>query len=309
MINNNNNIGTYTGRFAPSPTGALHFGSLVTAVASYFQAKRHNGQWLVRIEDIDKNRVQKNAGSSILKTLEAHHLHWDGEIVYQSNRIDYYLHAIEKLHKLKRLYRCQCSRKTIQQHLKNQCISNNIETNVYPGTCRLKNHPAFQPHSLRLLVKNHEIQFNDTIQGLQKININCLGDFVIQQRDGTISYQLAVAIDDAFQNITEVVRGFDLIDSSPRQILILRLLSSPIPQYCHIPIVCHKDGTKLSKQTGALALDNDKASQQLWQALSYLNQQPPKTLKTANIQQLHTWALQNWNISNISNKHNSLLYL
>jgi len=299
----------YIGRFAPSPTGPLHFGSLVTAVASYFQAKQKNGHWLVRIEDVDKQRTQKGASDLILKTLEAHHLYWDHDIVFQSTRQDYYYQEIKKLHKLEILYRCQCSRKTIQQDIKQfRYLNTKNNATIYPGTCRYKNHPKEQPHTLRVLVPNRTIHFYDTVQKNQSHKFNSDGDFIIQRTDGSVSYQLAVAIDDAAQKITEVVRGVDLIDSTSKQILLLTLLDYPIPEYCHLPIVCNKDGSKLSKQTGANALDNTKASSQLWLALSYLKQQPPDMLKNANIQELHSWALQNWDMSKISRKHNSLIY-
>ena len=298
--------GKYIGRFAPSPTGPLHFGSLVTAVASYFQAKHNNGKWLVRIEDIDKEREQIGATSLILKTLEAHHLFWDGEVIYQSSRKDYYNHAIEKLHKLNKLYRCQCSRKSIQQNLIKHGYTN---TNVYPGTCRNLNILEEQPHSLRLLVGNQTISFTDTIQGSFVENIQQHGDFVLQKMDGSVTYQLAVAIDDALLNISEVVRGVDLLNSCPKQIIILKFLDCPIPQYCHLPIVCHQDGTKLSKQTGSSPIENTRTTLQLWKALSYLSQCPPPELQKSNIQELHNWATQNWDITKISNKHNSLIYI
>ncbi|MFV1983911.1 MAG: tRNA glutamyl-Q(34) synthetase GluQRS [Thiohalomonadales bacterium] len=299
----------YIGRFAPSPTGPLHFGSLVTAVASFFQAKHNNGKWLVRIEDIDKKREQKGASDSILKTLDSFQLYWDDDVIYQSSRLDYYFDAIEKLHKLNRLYRCTCSRKTIQLYIEKQGFSGNKPVSVvYPGICRNKKHSKEQPHSLRLLVHNQTIHFNDIIQGRQIENIQQVGDFVIQQMDGTVTYQLAVAIDDAKQNMTEVVRGIDLISSCFRQILILKLLNYPIPQYCHLPIVCHKDGSKLSKQTGASAINNTKTTPQLWKALSYLSQSPPLELQNSNIQELHSWAKQNWDITKISNTQNALYY-
>lgn len=300
----------YIGRFAPSPTGPLHFGSLVTAVASYFQARKNNGQWLVRIEDIDKKRELKGATDSILKTLEAYQLYWDGEVSYQSSRLEHYFHAIEKLHKLNKLYCCQCSRKTIQHYIeKHQHSNNKLKPTVYPGICRNKNYPIEQPHSLRLLVDDQTISFSDTLQGNQTQNLSLVGDFVVQQMDGNITYQLAVAIDDALQNITEVVRGVDLFDSCSKQILILTLLDYPFPQYCHLPLVCHKDGSKLSKQTGAAAIDDIKTTPQLWKALSFLSQNPPAELTNVKIQELHSWAKQNWDIKKILNTHNPLFYL
>ncbi len=295
---------SYIGRFAPSPTGALHFGSLVTATASYFQAKSNSGKWLVRIEDIDTEREQQGATQLILNALEAHHFFWDDAVIYQSNRQNYYQDAINKLKKLNLIYRCQCSRKSIQQYLEH----NNLMSQTYPGICRHKNIPDNQSHTLRLLAHDKEITFIDTIQGKQVTQTSHHGDFILQKSDGSVTYQLAVAIDDAQQNISEVVRGFDLIDSSPKQILIQSLLNYPIPKYCHLPIICHSDGTKLSKHTGAKPLENHLASAQLWKALSYLNQIPPIELKNANIQELHHWAEQNWNISKISNKHNILIY-
>ncbi|VAW95295.1 Glutamyl-Q tRNA(Asp) synthetase [hydrothermal vent metagenome] len=300
---------SYTGRFAPSPTGPLHFGSLVTATASYFQAKSKKGKWLVRIEDIDKEREQQGASTLILNALEAHHFFWDDDIVYQSNRQEYYQDAIQKLNKLNITYRCQCSRKSIQQYLEKHKLHNsNSALTIYPGICRNKNIHIKQSHTLRLLVHDQEITFTDTIQGKQVSHTKYHGDFILQKRDGSVTYQLAVAIDDVQQNITEVVRGFDLIDSSSKQILIQSLLNHPIPKYCHLPIIGTNDGTKLSKHNGAKPLENHLASSQLWKALSYLKQYPPLELKSANIQELHNWATQNWDINRISNKHNFLIY-
>ncbi|MFV2059645.1 MAG: tRNA glutamyl-Q(34) synthetase GluQRS [Gammaproteobacteria bacterium] len=294
----------YIGRFAPSPTGPLHFGSLVTAIASYFQAKSQNGKWLVRMEDIDKDREQHGAASLILKTLEAHHLFWDDTVIYQSTRQHYYEHAITKLDNLKKLYRCQCSRKTIRESI----VKYGYTENVYPGTCRKLALSAQQPHSLRILVGKQTIKFNDTIQGMVTEEIQRQGDFVIRKVDGSVTYQLAVAIDDALQNITEVVRGVDLLDSCARQILIMKLLNYPVPQYSHIPVLCHPDGSKLSKQTGAMAIENSGAASHLWQALTYLNQNPPSALQNATIEELHSWAIQNWSINKISSKCNNLFY-
>jgi len=296
----------YIGRFAPSPTGPLHFGSLVTAIASYFQAKSNNGKWLVRIEDIDKERQQQGASSLILKTLEAHQLLWDDQITYQSERQDYYDTAITKLNKLKKLYRCQCSRKTVKQNIAKYGYTDDT---AYPGTCRNKTIPQRQAHSLRLQVDNHTINFTDTIQGKLSENLQQQGDFVIQKMDGSVTYQLAVAIDDVLQNITEVVRGVDLIDSSPRQIFIMKLLDYPIPRYGHIPVICNQDGSKLSKQTGAAAVDDSKAAYQIWNALCYLGQRPPAELQKATIQELHIWASHHWNLKNIPIKHNHLFYM
>jgi len=303
-------INKYIGRFAPSPTGPLHFGSLVTAVASYFQAKHNNGKWLVRIEDIDKEREQKGANNLILKTLEAYHLFWDDAVTYQSTRKDYYLSAINKLQELNKLYRCQCSRKTIRLNIKStENINNKQKLLIYPGTCRYKKHPIEQPHSLRLVVPERTISFSDTIQGNQSYKTIDVGDFVLQRIDGSISYHHAVALDDAKQNITEVVRGVDLIDSCSKQIIILTLLGYPIPQYCHLPLICNKDGTKLSKQTRAAPLNYTKNTSQFLKALCYLNQDPPTELIKADIEDLHDWTIQNWNIAKISNKLNHLIYM
>jgi len=302
-------LNNYIGRFAPSPTGPLHCGSLVTAVASYFQAKFNHGQWLVRIEDIDNQRKQKGASELILKTLEAHHLHWDSDVSYQSSNLESYYQAITQLQALNKVYRCQCSRKTIQHNIESQTHSiDKAQASIYPGTCRDMNHPIDQPHSLRLLGSKQVIDFKDILQGDQFMNIEQQDDFVIQKLDGNVTYQLAVAIDDAQQNITEVVRGVDLMNSTPKQIWIMSLLDYQAPQYCHLPLVCNRNGQKLSKHTGAASLDNTKAASQLWYALSFLNQAPPDELQNTSIQELHNWAIQNWAISKIRNKHNSLFY-
>jgi glutamyl-Q tRNA(Asp) synthetase len=229
----------YRGRFAPSPTGPLHFGSLVAAVASYVDARAHDGAWLVRMEDVDTPRCVPGADKSILETLRAFGLNWDEEVVYQSQRTDAYQNALEELKRSGNAYPCSCSRK-------------DTGAGPYPGTCRSGPTASGKPISWRVRYDGPE------------------GDFVIQRSDGLFSYQLAVVVDDAAQGITHVVRGADLLDSTPWQMHLQRLLGYPVPHYRHIPVVTNSAGEKLSKQTKAHPLDVHSAPHLIREALTFL---------------------------------------
>jgi glutamyl-Q tRNA(Asp) synthetase len=285
------------GRFAPSPTGPLHFGSLLAALASYLEAKKSQGKWLVRMEDLDKPREMKGAAEDILRTLEAYGLYWDGEIVYQSKRNDLYQSALNQLNVDKRTYACICSRKEIQDSAINSQIG--IEGIIYPGTCREK-HITKTPHAIRVKTLDQNISFEDMIQGHITQNLaKQIGDFVIKRADGLFAYQLSVVVDDYLQGITHIVRGADLLDSSTRQIYLQDLLGYQHIQYAHIPAALNQQGEKLSKQTLAQAILAKDASKNLYQALCFLGQRPPADLSAEKTEQILNWAMDNWNINKV----------
>lgn len=259
----------YIGRFAPSPTGPLHFGSLVCALASYLDAKRHGGKWLLRIEDIDPPREQPGAADSIKRTLEAHGLFWDGEVRYQSQRSEAYWDCLNQLKKLDLLYPCNCTRARLAP-LNGQ----------YDGHCRRHPPGAGEACALRLKVTDlppefghirNTIEFVDRVQGIQKEDIaQVSGDFVIHRKDGFFAYQLAVVVDDIDQGITDVVRGDDLLDTTARQIFLYQILGKQPPTYAHIPVVKDEHGNKLSKQNHAPAVNDSTAEKNLLAALDTL---------------------------------------
>lgn len=281
----------YIGRFAPSPTGSLHFGSLVAATGSYLDARAHQGHWLVRIEDLDPPREQAGAATHILKMLETYGFVWDGEVLYQSQRHHLYESALEKLKTQHLAYPCTCSRKEI---LDSALLG--IEGTVYPGTCR---HGLSQPtrpqQAWRLKTTSNATSFTDAIQGALSQHLEQdIGDFVLKRADGLYAYQLAVVVDDAEQHVTHIVRGADLLTSAPRQIYLQQLLGLPTPEYAHLPIAINQQGEKLSKQTLAVPLDDTNPVAELWSALDFLGQHPPIALKTASLPTLWDWAHQHW---------------
>jgi glutamyl-Q tRNA(Asp) synthetase len=285
---------TYRGRFAPSPTGPLHFGSLVAAVGSYLEARKHGGQWLVRMEDLDPPREMPGAADSILKTLEAYGFEWDGPVLYQSARHDAYEAALERLRRDSLLYPCSCTRKEIADS-----ALRGIEGPVYPGTCR--NGPHGKPaRAWRVRTGMSETAFDDALQGYQaQVLERDIGDFVLKRADGLYAYQLAVVVDDADQGVTHVVRGADLLDSTPRQIWLQHLLGLPTPAYTHLPIAANAAGEKLSKQTLANPLDLAQPTNALWQALAFLGQRPAEELAAAGLAELWKWSMIQWNIQNV----------
>ena len=258
----------YRGRFAPSPTGPLHFGSLAAAVASWLDARAAGGQWLVRIEDVDRPRTVAGADTQILRTLEALGLHWDGEVAYQSRHLDRYDDALERLRASGHVYRCRCSRREIADS-----AVQGIEGAIYPGTCRQRQVPAGEPAAERLIAPDDTIQFEDRVQGsiAQKVARE-IGDFVLRRRDGLHAYQLAVVVDDADTGITDIVRGADLLWSTPRQIALQRLLGFATPRYLHIPVAADRAGEKLSKQTHAPPIDARNGAEELRRVLGFLGQ-------------------------------------
>jgi glutamyl-Q tRNA(Asp) synthetase len=286
----------YRGRFAPSPTGPLHFGSLVAAVGSYLDAKYHHGKWLVRIEDVDSQREVPGAASGILYMLERLGMEWDEEVVYQSQRSEAYFEALNILCKQGLIYPCTCSRKEISDS-----SIMGLNGRIYPGTC-LKNPASVKKiQALRIQTNNDLIQFKDILNGTfsQRLKTD-VGDFVLRRADGIYAYQLAVVVDDAAQHITHVVRGADLLESTPRQIFLQRLLDYPIPQYLHLPVVMDAKGEKLSKQTNAMPVNSLDTLTQLVDALHFLGQKPPVEILEGDVVSFWQWAQQNWRVNLIA---------
>jgi glutamyl-Q tRNA(Asp) synthetase len=280
----------YIGRFAPSPSGPLHFGSLLAAVGSYLQARAANGAWLIRIEDLDTPRVIPGAADAIIATLAALGFEWHGAIEYQSRRLDQYAAAIAQLQMDGHLYACSCSRAQIAAAL--QPVE---EEPRYPGTCRHRHEPHGAPTALRFIAPSKSINFVDCIQGPQTQDVAATsGDFVVQRRDGIYAYHLAVVVDDAAQGITEIVRGADLLTSTPRHSLLQQALCVRTPSYAHLPVALDSEGRKLSKSAQSLAIETRNAGPLLWQALQSLRQTPPVALYNAPLSELWTWAIAHW---------------
>ena len=280
----------YRGRFAPSPTGPLHFGSLVAAIGSYLDAKYRQGKWLVRIEDLDTPRTVEGAADEILSTLEAYGLNWDEYIVYQSSRTAAYEQAFQHLKEAGAVYPCCCTRKEIAD----SALQYGGEL-VYPGTCRSGVLVGRAGRAWRVRTEDAAIEFADALQGRITQNLESeVGDFVVLRADGLFAYQLAVVVDDAFQDITHVVRGADLLYSTPRQIYLQRLLGLSTPAYMHLPVAINAQGEKLSKQTLAKPVEKHNAASTLFDALLFLRQQPPAELRCNTIEQILAWAVANW---------------
>jgi glutamyl-Q tRNA(Asp) synthetase len=285
----------YRGRFAPSPTGPLHFGSLVAAVGSFLDARAQSGAWLLRIEDLDQPREAPGAAATILRTLEAFGLYWDEETVYQNQRIDLYRQALEKLDAAGNTYPCACSRRDIQQ-----LSVAGAKPHVYPGTCRNGLPAGRRARSIRLHTPDVSIHFNDRLHGAvsERLAESC-GDFVLQRADGLFAYQLAVVVDDALQGISDVVRGADLLESTARQILLQRLLGLATPRYLHLPVAANQRGEKLSKQTRAPAVGTDRPVETLGRVVRFLGQTPPGELDYATLDEFWQWAIANWDATRL----------
>ncbi|HET7097158.1 MAG TPA: tRNA glutamyl-Q(34) synthetase GluQRS [Casimicrobiaceae bacterium] len=283
----------YRGRFAPSPTGPLHFGSLVAALASYCDARAAGGEWLLRIEDVDAPRTHPRAEKAILATLERYGFEWDGDVVRQSQRIALYEAALGRLRADGHAYECACTRREMDT----APLAASGER-VYPGTCRNgipENRIARAQRAARVRVGTARIEFRDRLQGTQAQELaRDVGDFVVRRADGLYAYQLAVVVDDALQRITHVVRGADLLASTPRQIHLQRLLGLPELSYLHVPIVINASGQKLSKQTRAAGLADD-APPALVAAWRFLDQPLPEERWTpGSVAQFWSWASSAW---------------
>lgn len=281
------------GRFAPSPTGPLHFGSLVAAVASYCDAKKQGGQWLLRIEDIDSTRCSNHAANEIIQSLIRYGFEWDGEVVYQSQRSEFYQHALDQLIERNWAYPCTCSRKEIAD---SGSISG-IEGTIYPGTCQHQPLKSNTPTAWRVKTTHETIAFHDAIQGKISHHLATdIGDFILKRADGLFSYQLAVVVDDALQHVTHVVRGADLLNSTTRQIYLQQHLAYPTPMYAHIPLATHPDGQKLSKQNLAQALPEDNITETLLSACEFLQQPIPKHRNGLTLKSLWDWIITHWEL-------------
>ncbi|MDO8990351.1 MAG: tRNA glutamyl-Q(34) synthetase GluQRS [Sideroxyarcus sp.] len=281
---------TYRGRFAPSPTGPLHFGSLIAAVGSYLDAKHHRGTWLVRMEDLDTPRCVPGATEDILRTLEAFGLHSDEPVIYQSRRTAAYEAALLKLQTNGAVYPCCCTRKEIADS-----ALHGIEGPVYPGTCRDGIPAGREGRAWRVRTDNKTIEFGDALQGRITQHLETeIGDFVVKRADDLFAYQLAVVVDDAFQGITHIVRGADLLASTARQIHLQRLLNFPTPAYMHLPVAVNEAGEKLSKQTLAAPVDAAHPARTLMHVLDFLQQRPPAELANYDTKAVLDWAVANW---------------
>jgi len=274
----------YRGRFAPSPTGLLHIGSLLTAIASYLDARSNDGIWLVRIDDIDPPRELAGASDAILQALEAHGLHWDESVLYQSTQSASYQGLLDQLVQHKMAYPCSCSRK-----------QSRTQHNLYSGHCRNRSLPGNETDAIRVQIENSSIDFEDQIQGHCQFRLDIdIDDFVVKRRDGYFSYQLAATADDLRQNITHVVRGSDLLDSSARQIYLMGKLGHQTPQYAHIPVLINSNQQKLSKQNLAPALDDQQAVANILYCLRKLEQPVPSMPDSAQPAELLQWAAKHW---------------
>ena len=271
------------GRFAPSPTGPLHIGSLYTALASFLDANAEGVAWRLRFDDLDEPRNQPGAESRILRSLETHGLRWDGAVERQSERLDLYQAALEALRRKDRIFHCTCSRKAL------------AGSPIYPGHCRERIAPL--PNAaIRVRVDQAALEFNDLVQGPQRTRLDLtVGDFIIKRRDGPFAYQLAAAVDDGDPSIVRVLRGRDLLATTPRQLHVMALLGLPAPTYAHIPVLLNRVGEKWSKQTGAPAIDDQTPRANIRNCLTLLGLQPPDL----DLQPMVEWAKSHWRLSRI----------
>lgn len=275
----------YRGRFAPSPSGPLHFGSLVAAVGSYLDAKANKGAWLVRIEDIDTTRVVKDAATNILTTLEAYGLYWDEQVSYQTKRHAYYHDVISSLTTQQQLYGCECSRKQIK-----------LAGGIYQGQCSAKALDLNQ-HAIRIKQQYPTDHYHDLIQGTVAVD-NALAheDYIIKRSDGLFAYQLVVVLDDIEQKISRIVRGADLLEPTARQISLFKQLHSTVPEYAHLPLAVASPGFKLSKQNYAPPISIKNPAPALFAALQFLGLKPSAEISQLNVEQILSWAIENYQL-------------
>jgi glutamyl-Q tRNA(Asp) synthetase len=279
--------GSYVGRFAPTPSGDLHLGSLYAAAASFLDARAHGGRWLLRMEDLDRPREAAGSAASILRTLEAFGFEWDGEIVRQRDRTELYADALQALQDRNLTFECSCSRLQLEDESR------------YPGTCRARP-SASVPTATRLRVEPGSILFSDRIQGTYRQDVaGAVGDVILRRRDHIFAYLLAVVVDDAAQGVTHVVRGADLLDNTPRQIYLQRLLGLPLPAYAHVPVLTEPDDTKLAKSRRSVRLDGTAALPQLEAVFSMLGLAPPDSLAAAGLAGAWTWATGQWDVKKV----------
>ena len=283
---------SYIGRFAPTPSGHLHFGSLVAALASYLDARSAGGRWLLRMEDLDPPREMPGAQAAIIEALHRYGFEWDGEWIRQSDRHDAYAHVVERLFSQGLAYACTCSRKKLEGY-----------NGVYPGFCRNAGH-SMENAAIRVRVPELEYAFQDRVQGEYRQHLGRdVGDFIIRRRDGLYAYQLAVVLDDAAQGVTDIVRGADLLDSTPRQLYLQELLGLSQPRYLHVPLIVQPDGHKLGKSYRSPALTPEHATPLLLRALRTLGQPTDDRLEHASPRQVLDWAIAHWDAALIPRTH------
>ncbi len=283
----------YVGRYAPSPTGPLHFGSLVAAVGSYLDARAAGGRWLLRIDDLDRPRTEPGTADAILRTLERCGFEWDGPVLNQSARDEAYAAALLELRSRGHAFPCACSRQEVADG-----GVHGIEGPVYPGTCRDSLPAGREARAWRVRVDDIQLCFDDGAQGRYcQVLARDVGDFVVRRADGLFAYQLATVVDDARQGVTHVVRGADLLVSTPRQIWLQRCLGLPTPAYMHIPIAVDGSGKKLSKQTGAVPVDDSRPGAVLFRVLEFLDQAPVAELRREAPAAIWDWAVAHWDAS------------
>jgi glutamyl-Q tRNA(Asp) synthetase len=279
----------YVGRFAPSPTGSLHLGSLLAALGSYLDARAHGGRWLVRMEDLDTPRLLPGCARQILQTLEAFGLQWDGPVEYQSLRTERYAAAFARLREAAVTFECSCSRRELADEA------------GYPGTCRAGTRQP-GPTATRFRVPPVTVSWEDRLQGSCRYELEGLGDVIIRRRDGAFAYQLAVVVDDADQGVTDVVRGADLIESTPWQIALQAALKLPPVRYAHLPLLTEPGGAKLAKSRRSIALEPGRAGGQLCQVLGLLGQEPPAGLELEPVHTVLGWATQHWRLGPLAGR-------
>ncbi len=280
----------YIGRFAPSPTGPLHFGSVIAALASYLDARANRGQWHLRIDDVDQGRARDEFADQIPRTLETLGLQWDGPIQYQQAQRERYEAVLEQLKTAGRAYPCACSRKALSK-----TSAPGPAGLIYPGYCRNGLPPDQPGRSWRFAVTEDAVQFDDRHAGWQSINpMEWIGDFIIKRGDGLHAYHLAMVVDDAALGITDVVRGADLLPATAPQILLQQTLGYPTPRYLHVPVAVDADGRKLSKTNHAASVDTDHPGQVITDALDFLGHPVPAVVAREPVSNLLEWAIQQW---------------
>jgi glutamyl-Q tRNA(Asp) synthetase len=281
----------YVGRFAPSPSGPLHLGSLTTALASCLEARAHGGSWLLRIEDVDTPRCAPGQADALIATLDQLGFEWDGPVIYQSRRLHHYEAALTQLQRAGLTYECGCSRREL------------AETQgavAYPGHCRTQRRGR-APFALRFRGDSaHGVSFADALQGPQHFPWATVGDPIIRRRDQLYAYQLAVVVDDTDSAVSHIVRGVDLLNNTPWQLALRRALGMTAPEYLHLPLVTNADGSKLSKSTQAVAIPANSAVTYLYQALKLLCQLPPVELQHSSLPELWMWAREHWRPANLA---------
>jgi glutamyl-Q tRNA(Asp) synthetase len=286
----------YVGRFAPSPSGPLHFGSLICALVSFLHARQANGEWLLRIEDVDTTRVKANADQIILSQLISHGMRWDGDVIYQTNRQNEYKKTVDRLHKRQLIYACSCTRHAVKSKGK-----------YYTGTCR-DLHLPFKDNALRLINTSHNYGFHDLHLGEVFVEpMFCKEDLSIQRKDGLFTYNLAVVVDDIEQQVTHVVRGADLINTTVQQQQIYQVLHEKSPKHFHLPVICLENGKKLSKQNHAVPIENERAVQNLVDAFAVIGLSNPSLSQKMTAEDLINWALKHWSPNLLAKRREILL--